>query len=210
MKMKLLDLFCCQGGAGMGYNLAGFDILGIDLHPQPKYPFPFIQADAVQYLHENGHLFDFIHASPPCQGYSNLTPTAHKGNHEKLISIIRDELIKLKKPFCIENVAGAKKELINPIMLCGSMFGLRTQRHRFFECNFKISAPSICNHSELPLLVTTASKASREKRFKLGMQPKTVKNSIQAYGIDWMDFNGLKECIPPAYTKYIGETFIQG
>jgi DNA (cytosine-5)-methyltransferase 1 len=88
------------------------------------------------------------------------------------------------------------------------MFNLRTQRHRFFETSFPLVAPCNCDHSEIPLLVTTASKASREKRFALGMQPKTVKNAPLAYGIDWMDFKGLREAIPPAYTKYIGDVWM--
>ena len=207
-KPKCLDLFCCAGGAGMGYKQAGFDVTGIDIEPQPKYPFKFIQADAIEYLIEHWREYDFIHASPPCQGYSHLTPKEHKDKHEKLIDIIRAELIKTGKPYVIENVAGAKRELINPTMLCGSMFNLRTQRHRFFETSFSLAAPMECDHSEIPLLVTTASKASREKRFALGMQPKSVKNAPLAYGIDWMDFKGLKEAIPPAYTRYIGEQWL--
>lgn len=206
--MKVLDLFCCAGGAGMGYHQAGFDVTGVDIKPQPKYPFNFILSDAIEYLIKHGSEYDFIHASPPCQGYSNLTPLAHRANYEKLISVLRKELIKIGKSYCIENVAGARRDLINPTMLCGSMFGLRTQRHRFFETTFSFKPPKKCNHSELPLLVTTASKASREKRFKLGIKPKTVENAPAAYGIDWMDFNGLKESIPPAYTKYIGNQFL--
>lgn len=207
-KPKCLDLFCCAGGAGMGYKQAGFEVTGIDIEPQPKYPFKFIQADAIEYLIEHWREYDFIHASPPCQGYSHLTPKEHKDKHEKLIDILRAELIKTGKPYVIENVAGARRELINPTMLCGSMFNLRTQRHRYFETSFDLAAPSECDHSEIPLLVTTASKASREKRFALGMQPKSVKNAPLAYGIDWMDFKGLKEAIPPAYTRYIGERWL--
>ena len=207
-KPKCLDLFCCAGGAGMGYKQAGFDVTGIDIEPQPKYPFKFILSDAITYLKEHGKEYDFIHASPPCQGYSHLTPKEHKGNYEKLIDVLRELLNEIGKPYCIENVAGAKNELKNPTMLCGSMFNLRTQRHRFFETSFPLVAPCNCDHSEIPLLVTTASKASREKRFALGMQPKTVKNAPLAYGIDWMDFKGLKEAIPPAYTKYIGEQWL--
>ncbi len=197
---RALDLFCCSGGASMGLHNAGFDVVGVDIEPQPRYPFKFIQADAMTFDLSG---FDFIWASPPCQGYSGLTPKHAKSRHEKLIPALRERLIKNGKPFCIENVAGARKELKNPTMLCGSMFGLRTQRHRFFETSFQLSAPSKCDHSIIPLLVTTASKASREKRFKLGMKPKSVENAPEAYGIDWMDFNGLKEAIPPAYAEYI-------
>lgn len=206
---KLLDLFCCGGGAGMGYFQAGFDVTGVDIVNQPKYPFNFILGDAMEYVKNYGSDFDLIHASPPCQGYSNLTPLRNKGDHEKLIPELRKLLISSGKPYCIENVAGARLELVEPTMLCGSMFGLRTQRHRFFETSFSFFAPCKCDHSEIPLLVTTASKASRALRYKLGMKPKTVKNAPQAYGIDWMGFKELKEAIPPAYTKYIAECFIE-
>lgn len=205
--MKLLDLFCCEGGASMGYHISGFNVTGVDIVPQPKYPFKFIQGDAIQYVKEYGHEYDFIHASPPCQGYSDLTPEAHKSKYPKLIVKLRAILIEIGKSYCIENVAGAKNDLLNPVMLCGSMFGLRTQRHRYFETSFQVEPPRKCDHSEIPLLVTTASKASRELRFKLGMKPKTVANAKAAYGIDWMSFNGLRECIPPAYTEYIGNVF---
>jgi DNA (cytosine-5)-methyltransferase 1 len=104
----------------------------------------------------------------------------------------------------IENVAGARHELRNPVMLCGSMFGLRTRRHRYFETSFQVTVPRPCDHSTLPLLVTTASKSSRAKRHALGMKPKSVKNAPLAYGIGWMSCDGLKEAIPPAYTQYIG------
>lgn len=186
----------------MGLHQAGYKVTGIDINPQPKYPFDFIQADALTYSLDG---FDFIWASPPCQAYSNLTPKGSKHKHERLIHILRKRLIASGKSYCIENVAGARKELISPTMLCGSMFGLRTQRHRYFETSFQLESPGKCDHSVLPLLVTTASKASREKRLKLGIKPKTVKNAIRAYDIDWMDFKGLKEAIPPAYAKYIIE-----
>lgn len=201
MKPRALDLFCCAGGASMGLHRAGFDVAGVDIEPQPHYPFEFHLADALTFPLDG---FDFIWASPPCQGYSHLTPKEAKTGWAKLIPAIRERLVRAGVPYCIENVSGAKRELIDPIMLCGSMFGLRTQRHRFFEMPFAVAVPKSCNHSELPLLVTTASKASREKRFKLGMQPKTVKNAPLAYGIDWMDFSGLKEAIPPAYAEHIG------
>lgn len=189
----------------MGLHQAGFDVVGVDIEQQPRYPFKFIQADALEFDISG---YDFIWASPPCQGYSNLTPDSHKANHEKLIDKVRERLVASQSLYCIENVAGARKELINPVMLCGSMFDLRTQRHRYFESNFQFSAPKKCDHSKIPLLVTTASKASRELRFKLGMAPKSVKNAPEAYGIDWMDFNGLKEAIPPAYSKHIGKMAI--
>jgi DNA (cytosine-5)-methyltransferase 1 len=202
---KVLDLFCCEGGAGSGYALAGYLVTGVDIVPQPRNPYKVIVSDALKFLRERGGEYDLIHASPPCQGYSHLTPASHKGNYKKLIPELRDILKLIKKPYVIENVAGARMELNNPIMLCGSMFGLRTRRHRWFETSFYIEAPCGCNHSEIPLLVTTASKASRAKRKELGMVPKSVKNAPLAYGIGWMSSNGLRECIPPAYTLYIGK-----
>jgi DNA (cytosine-5)-methyltransferase 1 len=205
--MRLLDLFCGGGGAGMGYHLAGFYVVGIDIVPQPRYPFTFVQADALEFLKDFVQEFDVIHASPPCQAYSHLTPEASKSNHKKLIPAVRKMCRESGKPYIIENVAGAKNELESPTMLCGSMFGLRTQRHRYFETSFNLEPPGMCDHSKIPLLVTTASKASRELRFNLGMKPKTVKNAPLAYGIDWMGFKELKESIPPAYTKYIGEQY---
>ena len=201
---RMLDLFCCQGGAGMGYALAGWQVTGVDIDPQPNYPFDFVRADALEYLAESGHLYDAIHASPPCQGYSHLTPDAHKGKYAKLIPQLREMLSRLGKPYIIENVAGARHEMRNAVMLCGSMFGLRSRRHRWFEVNFPLAAPRACDHSQMPLLVTTASKASRAKRRALGITPKSVKNAPAAYGINWMSSDGLKEAIPPAYTQYIG------
>ena len=213
--MRLLDLFCCQGGASKGYKDAGFDdVWGVDMEVQRRYPYHFILGDAIKTLLEVGESFDFIHASPPCQGYSNLTPASHKDKYPKLIYEVRSALRKIGKPYCIENVPGARHELRDPLMLCGSMFGLRTQRHRYFEVPWlwrhtpEWSLPK-CDHSRIPLLVTTASKASRERRAALGMTYKSVKNAPQAYGIDWMTCDGLKECIPPAYTQWIGSRWIQ-
>ena len=106
--MRCLDLFCCGGGAGMGYHLAGMEVVGVDIEPQPKYPFAFVQEDALEYLAAHGHEFDFIHASPPCQGYSHLTPAKNKGDHERMIPAVRELMIKTGKPYVIENVAGAR------------------------------------------------------------------------------------------------------
>ncbi len=205
-KPRLLDLFCGAGGAAMGYHRAGFEVVGVDIKPQPHYPFEFHQADALTFPLEG---YDAYHASPPCQRYSNLTPISHKEKHPDFIYAIRERLLATNKPYVIENVIGAKNKLLNPIMLCGSMFGLRTQRHRLLEVAFPVVAPCGCNHNKIPLLVTTASKASREKRFRLGMKPKSVSNAPLAYGIGWMGFAGLKEAIPPAYTEYIGKYLIE-
>lgn len=173
---KLLDLFCCEGGAGKGYNDAGFDVYGVDLDPRFKkrYPYAFLAADAVQLLTglNNGgwakwarpdgttttlHLshFDAIHASPPCQAYS-ITKHSHDKTHPELIEPIRAALIASGKPYVIENVVGAP--LLNPVTLCWSMFRtngsvldldgtpLRMERHRLFETNVDLDLLPHCNH----------------------------------------------------------------
>jgi DNA (cytosine-5)-methyltransferase 1 len=201
-----LDLFCGAGGASAGLHRAGFDVIGIDIQPQPRYPFRFIQADALSppvVLKR----FDLIWASPPCQAYSHLTPAAARDGHMRLIAATRKLLAGHR--YCIENVAGARHDMLRAFMLCGSMFGLRTRRHRWFETSddlFALVPP--CDHRMMPLLVTTASRASRLKRMAKGLVPKSVSHAPDAYGIDWMDSEGLKEAIPPAYAEFIGRKML--
>jgi len=133
---RLLDLFCGAGGAAKGYHDAGFKVTGIDINPQPNYPFDFIQADAMEiglrFLNPGPFWrpFDAVHASPPCQSYSALSPLTTK-EHPRLVEPVRGMLIESGLPYVIENVVGAP--LINPIQLCGSSFGLGVWRHRIFE-----------------------------------------------------------------------------
>ncbi|MDX2708037.1 SAM-dependent methyltransferase, partial [Streptomyces sp. PA03-6a] len=129
---RLLDAFCCQGGASTGYRLAGFDVTGIDIHPQPRYPFNFVQGDAVAFIREHGAEFDVIHASPPCQLYS-LTHRIQRRDHPDLIAPTRKALETTGRPWVIENVEDARGELRDPVTLCGAAFGLHTYRHRLFE-----------------------------------------------------------------------------
>jgi DNA (cytosine-5)-methyltransferase 1 len=176
------------------------EITGVDIIPQPRYPFDFIQADALTYGSYGWLLsFDFVWASPPCQHYSQVTPKTHRANHPDLIEPTRQRLQHLHAGHVIENVIGAP--LNHPVILCGSMFGLQTRRHRQFEANFPLIAPRACDHSAPVLLVTTAGANSRAIR-KPGHY-KSVKNAPLAYGIDWMTANGLKEAIPPAYSRWI-------
>jgi DNA (cytosine-5)-methyltransferase 1 len=204
MKPKLLDLFCCQGGAGYGYHLAGFDVTGVDLFPQPRYPYEFVQADAVEYLREHGHEYDAIHASPPCQAFSNAQKLM--GNeHPDFITPTREVLLDLGKPFVIENVPGAPLE--SPFELCGSMFGLGTYRHRLFETNFYVDVPDHDAHTA--------------RTTKMGRKPidgemmhvvgnfSGVEKAKKAMGIDWMNRDGLRESIPPAYTGHIGRDLME-
>ena len=211
MTPRLLDLFCGQGGAGMGYHLAGFDVTGVDIALQPRYPFAFVQADALEYAAAHGCEYDVIHASPPCQGYSQCMylPVAHKP-HLMLIEPTRAELASSGRPYVIENVEGAP--LLEPLMLCGSMFGLGVLRHRLFECNPRLAfAPSMCNHTGgvLPIWWRT-----RQRVIAAGMEYKYLTVAGKSYlmpeakramDIDWMSRPGMSQAIPPAYTRWIGE-----
>lgn len=203
MKPKLLDLFCCQGGAGMGYHRAGFNVIGVDLFPQPRYPFPFHQRDAVEFLRIHGKRFDAVHASPPCQAFTNAQKLM--GNeHPDFITPIREVLHDLGLPFVIENVPGAP--LDDPFELCGAMFGLGTYRHRLFETNWDVEVPEHPKHEA--------------RTTKMGRRPidgemmhvvgnfSGVAKAKEAMGIDWMNRDGLRESIPPAYTEYIGQQLV--
>ncbi len=201
---RLLDLFCCEGGAGMGYHLAGFDVVGVDIVAQPRYPFAFVQADALEYVAAHGHEFDAIHASPPCQGYS-VTKSIHGKNYPLLVDAVRDALEATGKPYVIENVPGAP--LPNAIELCGVMFGLKVYRHRLFETKPFILAPV---HMPHPPGATTNS-AGAYSSFANGATHISVaghnfcrRDAEQAMEIDWMTKYGLAQAIPPAYTEYIG------
>lgn len=206
MKPKLLDLFCCAGGAGMGYYRAGFEVTGIDIKPQPRYPFTFIQGDALEYLVAHGHEYDVIHASPPCQFWSVATPIEHRAKYPQLIVPTRELLLRLGKPYIIENVGGARKELINPLMLCGSMFGLPIWRHRYFETNPPIYFTPPCCHNFAPILITGQNGHGGQRN-----RPPKPKIAVKrlAIDIDWMVESEITESIPPAYTEFIGKHIIQ-
>ena len=214
MKPRLLDLFCCAGGVAVGYHRAGFEVVGVDIDPQPNFPFEFIQADAMKFSQKFLKSFDAIHASPPCQSYSDLAK--RNGNaHEwpRLIEPVRDMLIKTGKPYCIENVDGAP--LLNPVILCGTMFkGLRVLRHRLFEANFPIIAPP---HGKHPRCHTFDKRKSQYGKTNdmidfvsvNGGGNCTVKAAKDAMGIDWMTKDEMNEAIPPAYMELIGKQLMQ-
>lgn len=206
MSLKLLDMYCCAGGAAKGYHDAGYDVTGVDILFQKNYPYKFIQGDAIEYLLAYGHEFDLIHASPPCQFYSVLTSPSRKNNHPDLISPTRNALLKVGKPYIMENVSGARRELKNPIMLCGSMFGLPIQRHRYFELSWSslILTPT-CKHDFEPVLISGTSRKIRNGRRAF---ESTNSEKSSAIGIDWMLTKELDEAIPPVYTKFLGEQYL--
>nr|WP_156172681.1 DNA cytosine methyltransferase [Microbacterium sp. Ag1] len=200
---KLLDLFSCAGGAGMGYHRAGFEVVGVDIRPQPNYPFEHHVGDAIEFVREHGHEFDAIHASPPCQAYS-ITRHMHTKDHPDLVEPTRAALIETGRPWIMENVPGAP--MLDYVTLCGSMFGLTAvdtdgellalRRHRLFESNvFMLSAGS-CVHDRTRVAgVYGGGAVSKERRStttgrRVGYTPhKAI--AEQLLGIDWMT---LDEC----------------
>ena len=214
--MKLLDLYCKAGGASVGYKQAGFDeVVGVDIKKQKRYPYEFIQADALEVLSDMDFLrkFDVIHASPPCQTHSatrHLRNAQGKStNKVDLIPQTREALEKWASAnnggyYVIENVPGAP--LINPIQICGSYFGLKVRRHRLFESNFKLNGTT-CNHKEQGRPVGIYG-SMRDEIPGGGHTAKSIEQAREAMGIDWMIWGELVEAIPPAYSKWIGKQIL--
>ena len=215
MSVRILDLFCGQGGAGMGYYRAGFEVFGVDLHPQPRYPFSFVQCDAIDYVLEHGGEFDAIHASPPCQRYSVMSRVPD--NHPDLIDTVRTAIVRTTSaPYVIENVEGARDHLNNPVTLCGSMFGLDVRRHRLFESNREISAPRPCDHRHQGTPVGVYGKGPDRVEFlrpdgtRRGRKAVSTEHASNAMGgMPWANWHGIKESIPPAYTAFLGSQIIR-
>jgi DNA (cytosine-5)-methyltransferase 1 len=235
---RLLDLFCGAGGAAMGYYRAGFDVVGVDIAPQPHFPFirderpfTFFQREAMSFLAglvndtdcAGGWRlsdFDAIHASPPCQAYSSLKFLHERGAHQHvdLVGATRCALAAIGKPWVIENVVNAP--LRHPILLCGSMFGLGTlcadgefhqlRRHRLFESNILMLSQS-CRHAGRPIGVYGNGGGNANRGHLKGVNGFCGKMSERrdAMGIDWMTRDELSQAIPPAYTAYIGGQLIR-
>lgn len=201
---KLLDLYCGGGGASAGYAQAGFDVTGVDIRPQPHYPFTFVQGDALEYVEAHGHEYDVIASSPPCQAHMTLRHWT-KREYPDLIAATRAALQATGKPYVIENVPGAP--LVSPIMLCGSMFGLKVIRHRLFECSLPIwFPPGPCSHP----------KGAVGRRGNTGTRDwitvtghfSNVPLAQRAMDIPWMTQAELSQAIPPAYTKWLGDQIL--
>lgn len=201
----LLDLYCGAGGAAKGYREAGFDyIIGVDIKPQPHYPFPFVQGDALEYVAKHGEWFDAIHASPPCQAYTHAGVQWRKEGREypDLVAATREALKATRKPYVIENVLGAPLE--NPIMLNGAMFGLRVMRDRLFETSFEMPFTLLPCQAK-PIKMGRPFDARREGTFWPVGHFSGVQAARETMEIDWMTGNELSQAIPPAYTRYIGQ-----
>jgi len=201
---RLLDLFCGGGGASMGYWLAGFDVVGVDIDSKSRYPFPFFQADALEFVWLYASSFDAVHASPPCQAYSSLAKRWPERKYPELIEPTREALIEAGVLYVIENVPEAP--LINPVTFCGSAFeglqsvsGLKLRRHRAFEANWPLVGGRCEHDPDLPTISVTGH-AGRAGRNNTG----TTLERRQAMEIPWLTSDALCEAIPPAYTQNIG------
>lgn len=210
MRPRLLDLYCCQGGASAGYAAAGFDVLGVDIDPQPRYPFPLVQVDVLKYLRGGMFLrglFDAVHASPPCQFYSKAQRIQNR-DHLDLIAPTREALEELGLPYVIENVEDAAGELKSPITLCGESFGLRTYRHRLFEAGGGFILAGM-PHPEHVAPLRKMGRAPRPGEYIHAVGNFSgVEQVRQDYGVPWMSRDGIRECIPPAYAEYVGRQLI--
>jgi DNA (cytosine-5)-methyltransferase 1 len=233
VKPRILDLFCGAGGAAMGYSRAGFDVVGVDIAKQPHYPFEFIQADALDVLEwltdyatfrmdEDRYpldltTFEAIHASPPCQAFTAYRRTGNVGEYPDLIAPTRGLLEATGLAWVMENVAGAP--LIEPLMLCGSMFDLDVQRHRYFESNVRLASPAWpCRHKiwapdRYPggrsVERTGSSRGLVRSCVEIGSWDIPLPVQQRAMGIDWMTLEELSEAISPDFTQYIGAQLMQ-
>ena len=213
--MRVLDLFCGAGGAAAGYRRAwpAAEIVGVDIHPQPRYPFTALTIDvrlAMQILDPTA--FDFIHASPPCQAHTTMS-NRHRGqggvadSHVDYIAEVRSWLIGTGKPYVIENVVGARRQMHEPIKLSGGMFGLGVDRARLFECSgFAVEVPAFVKVVD-PIGVYGVRPDGRRLWTRSdGTTQRAARNldeAREAMGVDWMEWRELAESIPPAYTEYL-------
>lgn len=210
----LLDLFCGGGGAAVGYARAGFDVVGVDVEPQPEYPFAFIQGDALDFvddlLQSTVQPYVAVHASPPCQGYTPMTN--RRPSHEPLlIPDVRRLLRETDLPYVIENVVGAPLE--TPARLCGRAFGLPSHRHRLFETPVALwSTPcGLVVDEDIPVYGPPDGRRLWTRTDGTELRAwASVEDGQRALGIDWIsDWRTLREAIPPAYTEFIGSQILE-
>ena len=217
--LRLLDLFCGAGGAAMGYYKAGFNyIVGVDIEPQPNYPFAFYQADALEFPLDG---FDVIHASPPCQKFTSLKTAWNARAYTDLLTPIKQRLLTMStQVWVIENVPGAP--LDDPLMLCGTMFGLGVEtscgwrelrRHRLFESNVRLKPPpNQCKHRGSTIGIY--GDHVRDRRRKPGMRdggidfPGVNRRGLAqaALQMPWAKrWSDVSQAVPPAYTHWVGQ-----
>lgn len=214
----LIDLCCKAGGASMGYHRAGFRVVGVDWKRQPRYPFPFIQADMMDLTPEDFEGAAAVAASPPCQGYTEIRHAPGTVGAPRLIGPVERLLVATDLPYIIENVAGAAEDMPGALTLCGSMFGLgaqgcQLQRHRLFLSNIPLEAPRACRH-RAPAIGVYGGHARLRSAKHGGRGTRDVwagghkAAAARAMGIDWMTLGELSEAIPPAYTRHLGQILL--
>lgn len=204
--MKILDLYCKQGGASRGYELAGFEVVGVDIEAQPRYPYEFVQADAIEYLQtQDLSRFSAIHASPPCQKHSRLNAIWRR-DYPDLIAATREALIEIGLPYVIENVQGAPLE--ETFMLCGRMFGQRYFRHRYFETSFFVLAPVHVPH-RMKAPRTSGLPQNDNEVYSFFGHFSGVREIADYIGCEWMNREGVANAIPPVYTEWIGRRIVE-
>jgi len=220
MAYKLLDLYCGEGGCSMGYHQAGFQVTGVDVVWMERYPFQFFQTSALKLIDDPDFIaqFDAIAASPPCKVHTSMKAFS-SSHHIDLVPETRELLMQSGKSWVMENVPGAP--LIDPITLCGSMFGLPVRRHRLFESNIELSQPD-CRHAEQE----ANSPGYKVRQYHSGQPVEYMANVVSVYGrgngygpgetelwrnamqMPWASKDGLAQAIPPAYTEFIGRQLI--
>ena len=205
--MRLLDLFCGAGGAAMGYHLAGFEVVGVDVNPQPRYPFEVHEADAMTFPLDG---FDAVHASPPCTDHSSQTFTL-RGTGWMLPATV-DRLAAVGLPYVIENVERA--HLPGAVVLCGRSFGIaKLKRHRKFLTSFPTLVPPCACGRDRPIGVygdlsrNDRALGDRSDGYQRGLRA-GVHTARELLGCPWMEGAELSQAIPPAYTRFIGEQLI--
>ena len=196
--MKLLDLFCGAGGAAMGYHRAGFEVVGVDIKPQPHYPFEFHQADAMTYPMDG---FDVVHASPPCQAYSRMTGRIHhnQGSHADLLHPTLSRLKEWGGRWVVENVDGAPFPWA--FALCGWGFGLPLHRHRYFM----LHEWRLMQYPGCPGRTPEGVSINPYRR----QNGHSMADLRDAMGVDWMTLAATSQAIPPVYTEYIGRELLR-
>lgn len=202
MAYKLLDLYCGGGGASFGYELAGFEVTGVDIVKQTNYVGDFVCDDAITFLLDCYAQYDCVHASPPCQAYSKLTASLrHRGKqYSDLVQVTRDALISTNLPYIIENVVGAP--LIGPILLCGTMFNIPTYRHRLFESNIPLYT---LEHKPHVVKCNYPGRRPKDGEFIEYAGHFPGADIVKRFtGLTWLTTNQLAQSIPPQYTRFLG------
>jgi hypothetical protein len=209
--VRILDAFCCAGGATKGYQLAGHHVTGVDIRVPTSYPGNyFVHGDAVEFIRDYGRTFDFIHASPPCQAYSGPSLGTNRDlgyEYADLVDATREVLDETGVPYVMENVPGSpvRKDL----MLCGEMFGIPLIMHRNFEISgWSVEQPKHPKHRgrvrgyrhgiwyDGPYIAAYGKGGGKA----------TVPEIQAAKGMSWTSNRfELTEALPVVYTQWIGQ-----